>query len=290
MRARPLVLALCLMGVSGVAWAAPDRSLRPEPRPEFAGLVPDPTVPFGIAVLERARGNPLASLRPEPRRMPVAVARAPVVLGRGVLRSPIPMPRPDGLAAPVRAGLFAGLGTPRQSRRGSVCGVRDIRGEAIAPIAGTQPGCGVAAPVRVTEVDGVMLSQPAIMDCPTALALRDWINEGARPAVGRTGSGLAGLQVAAHYACRTRNNKPGARISEHGKGRAIDISALLLRDGTRITLSDDWGRGRGGRILRASHGAACGPFGTVLGPEADRYHLDHFHFDTAQYRSGPYCR
>jgi len=30
--------------------------------------------------------------------------------------------------------------------------------------------------------------------------------------------------------------------------------------------------------------------GTVLGPEANRFHRDHFHFDTAEYRSGPYCR
>jgi len=38
------------------------------------------------------------------------------------------------------------------------------------------------------------------------------------------------------------------------------------------------------------HRAACGPFGTVLGPNADRFHQDHFHFDTARHRSGPYCR
>jgi hypothetical protein len=42
--------------------------------------------------------------------------------------------------------------------------------------------------------------------------------------------------------------------------------------------------------MRRMHRGACGPFGTVLGPEADRYHQDHFHFDTARYRSGSYCR
>ncbi|MEM9755898.1 MAG: extensin family protein, partial [Pseudomonadota bacterium] len=25
-------------------------------------------------------------------------------------------------------------------------------------------------------------------------------------------------------------------------------------------------------------------------PESDRFHQDHFHFDVADYRSGPYCR
>ena len=53
---------------------------------------------------------------------------------------------------------------------------------------------------------------------------------------------------------------------------------------------DHWSTYRRGRLLRRLHGGACGPFGTVLGPESDRFHQDHFHFDTASYRSGPYCR
>jgi hypothetical protein len=101
---------------------------------------------------------------------------------------------------------------------------------------------------------------------------------------------LKSLRVAAHYACRTRNNQPGARISEHGKGRAIDISGLRLRDGTLITVRNGWNGAETGKILRRMHQGACGPFGTVLGPESDRFHLDHFHFDTARYRSGPFCR
>jgi hypothetical protein len=28
----------------------------------------------------------------------------------------------------------------------------------------------------------------------------------------------------------------------------------------------------------------------VLGPNANSFHRDHFHFDTARYRSGSYCR
>lgn len=95
--------------------------------------------------------------------------------------------------------------------------------------------------------------------------------------------------MAAHYACRPRNNKRGAKISEHGKGRAIDLSALYLDKGS-ITVLTDWGRGNKGRILSRLHEGACGPFGTVLGPGSDGYHRDHLHFDTARYSGGPYCR
>ena len=106
-------------------------------------------------------------------------------------------------------------------RRGSVCGDRGIRGQAIARIRGRISACGIANPVKVTEVDGVKLSTPATIDCTTAKALKQWVHNGAKPAVGRMGGGIKSLRVVAHYACRTRNNQAGAKISEHGKGRAI---------------------------------------------------------------------
>ena len=102
------------------------------------------------------------------------------------------------------------------------------------------------------------------------------------------GCGLSGRKVAAHYSYRTRKNKAGAKISEHGKGRAIDISGLVLNDGRTISVLKGW-HNADSKTMRSAHKKACGPFGTVLGPTADRYHQDLFHFDTARYRSGPYC-
>ncbi|MFY9319919.1 extensin family protein, partial [Lentibacter algarum] len=52
----------------------------------------------------------------------------------------------------------------------------------------------------------------------------------------------------------------------------------------------DYGKGKGGKAIRAAHKAACGPFGTTLGPGSDGYHEDHLHFDTARYSGGPYCK
>ncbi|MCC6006708.1 MAG: extensin family protein [Rhodobacteraceae bacterium] len=172
----------------------------------------------------------------------------------------------------------------------AICGNRAIRGETVPRVTSSTPGCGIAQPVRVTAVGGVALSRPALMDCPTAQALHTWVERGLKPAIGREGGGPAQLRVAAHYVCRTRNNRPGARLSEHARGRAIDISAIVLANGTRITVLEGWRDRWAGPILRRAHRAACGPFGTVLGPDADRFHQDHFHFDTARHRSGPYCR
>ena len=158
-----------------------------------------------------------------------------------------------------------------------------------APVDG--PGaCGIRDAWVVTEVSGIKLSRPSIMTMQTAEALDIWVRETVIPAVGDRGGGLSELTVAAHYACRTRNSRAGARLSEHAKGRAIDISSVVMKDGSRVTVLNGWGSGRDGQLMRKLHRGACGPFGTVLGPNSDRHHRDHFHFDVADYRNGPYCR
>ena len=44
------------------------------------------------------------------------------------------------------------------------------------------------------------------------------------------------------------------------------------------------------QFLRRLHQGACGVFGTVLGPEANEAHRDHFHFDLAHRRNSAYCQ
>lgn len=182
------------------------------------------------------------------------------------------------------------MATRRAQRRGSVCGNTDIQGEVVGFVPGRIKGCGIQNAVRVKSVSGVALTQSATIDCPTAKALNTWVKKSAIPAFRGTGGGLQKLRIAAHYACRTRNNQPGGRISEHGRGKAVDVSGFQMRDGQMITVLKGWKARGASRALRKVHKDACGPFGTVLGPNSDRFHRDHFHFDTARYRSGPYCK
>ncbi|MDT0682561.1 extensin family protein [Roseicyclus sp. F158] len=278
-RALRLVAVLAMIGAPASADFAPDTSPRPQQRraaaPEpVAG--PDVTVTDQGVIVRR-------SLKPRPRPVAPTAPEKQVVAAGPAARVGRPEERPDGRLpnAARQAALPA---------RGSVCGDVSIRGETLPPIPGRVEGCGVEAPVRITEVAGVRLSTAATMDCPTASALRNWVVTGANPAIGGRGGGISSLRIAAHYICRGRYNNPNARISEHGKGRAVDISALTLADGTSITVLNGWNSKRDGPALRQMHRAACGTFGTVLGPEANAAHRDHFHFDTARYRSGSYCR
>ncbi|MCM2562652.1 extensin family protein [Lutimaribacter sp. EGI FJ00015] len=234
-----------------------------------------------------------------------ALAEAPDTSLRPVLRTDAADPsqaEPTGNRG--RLGLFQSLRPRERSdnverrarqsraalRRGAVCGDADLQGDVLGRVTGQMRGCGIDNAVRLKSVSGVRLSSPVTVDCGTAKALKSWVERGMRPAVGNRGGGVDSIRVFASYACRTRNSQKGARISEHGKGRALDIGAFGLRNGAEISVLRDWGKSREGRILRKMHRTACGPFGTVLGPEANRFHRDHFHFDTAGYRSGTFCR
>jgi hypothetical protein len=248
--------------------ALPD--LRPAPRP--AGIAAR-TAPL-LAALPAAPG---ASPRPEARQVARQATRRIPLIGGGP-----EMIQTAAFRAPQATG-------PVTSRKGTVCGDPAIVGKSIPPILAKTKGCGLDEGVSVTSVAGVALSQPASIDCATARSLKDWVEGGVKPAVGRKGGGVVALQVAASYSCRPRNNQKGAKISEHGRGRAVDIAAILLADGTAVTVAKGWGTKSAGKTLAAMRKAACGPFNTVLGPGSDPFHGDHFHLDTARGR-GPYCR
>lgn len=85
--------------------------------------------------------------------------------------------------------------------------------------------------------------------------------------------------------CRTRNHKKGAKISEHGRGKAIDISGFTFANGKTVRVLGNFDA-----TMRKAHRAACGIFGTTLGPGSDGMHEDHLHFDVASHRNGAYCR
>ncbi|WP_299816617.1 extensin family protein [uncultured Jannaschia sp.] len=206
----------------------------------------------------------------------------------GIVRvSDRPETRPEDRDPPAPAPARA---SPGDARAGGLCGRRSLAGEAIAPVTGPG-GCGIPDAVRIRKVSGLTLTRPARMDCATALALDDWVRDAVVPGIGARGGGPVALHVAAGYACRPRNSQPGAKMSEHALGHAIDIAAIRLRDGSELSVLRDWDEGAEGRILRALWREACGTFGTVLGPESDRFHQDHFHLDTARYRDGgAYCR
>jgi hypothetical protein len=149
------------------------------------------------------------------------------------------------------------------------------------------PVCGTFIPVRLTAVrlaDGRMipLKPAAVSRCEMTVAAATWVSKALAPAVAAAGGELTAIRIADSYNCRPRNRVAGAKMSEHGRGNAVDVGGFELGDG-RV-----WAVAKGGlpMALRASmKDSACTRFGTVLGPGSDGYHEDHIHVDLAQRRN-----
>src|SRR5438067_4637419 len=152
-------------------------------------------------------------------------------------------------------------------------------------------GCEVRNAWRVYSVAGVNFSRPATVNCGVIGPLDDWVAHTVQPAARQSfGERVVGVDIAASYACRARNNEYGARMSEHGFGNAIDISGFTLESGRRITVREGWrGESTEHGFLSEVRRDACGDFHTVLVPGIP-YHGDHLHLDLANRRSGKaYC-
>ncbi len=147
--------------------------------------------------------------------------------------------------------------------------------------------CVVAFPVRLygLELRGsakspISFPDRPLIDCRLAERLADWLREAVSPLLrADLGSSLRGVSTGAGYECRTRNRDPGAKLSAHGLGLALDITSFELADRQRLPvgMADDEAAEDAVEVVRKS---ACGWFTTVLGPGSpDRLHESHLHVD-----------
>jgi len=128
----------------------------------------------------------------------------------------------------------------------------------------------------------VTVNPPAMLTCSMAESLSAWLRDEAAPRVSKLGSALTQIENYGSYECRSRNRIPGAKISEHAHGFALDVRAFYLADGRRLELTDV----SVDKPLRESlRESACHRFTTVLGP-GDPYHEGHIHFDVIQRSRG----
>lgn len=128
--------------------------------------------------------------------------------------------------------------------------------------AGAAPGCAVTAAM--------------------ALWMRDIVQPAARDYFGQK---VVALENMGSYNCRKIAG--GQAQSEHSTANAIDISAFVLADGTRVSLINDWAPGdQRSEFLHVVRDRSCGLFSTMLSPDYNRAHADHFHLDLAARTAG----
>ncbi|MBO9590399.1 extensin family protein [Devosia sp.] len=212
---------------------------------------------------------------------------------------PLPKPRPEGLGEEEPEAPVAPEAAPAPEPAPPAEEVVDddriyqtacpavISGAVVAkmlpPIA--DGVCMAQSPLEVTGLNlngkTVELTSPIQTNCEMATALVDWAQDVNAYAKAALDSELTALQTGTSYMCRARVGGAEQFTSEHGFANAIDVVGFTLADGRSIAVKEDWlpATTPEAKLLRQSHGAACGKFTTVLGPEANADHEDHLHLD-----------
>lgn len=172
-----------------------------------------------------------------------------------------------------------------------------VRYDVLAPVASGQ--CGYADGVRLTGggARSIGFSPRGVgVSCSVAAALAMWEWQVVQPAARRhLDVEVARIEHLGSYSCRRMYGRSEGDWSEHSTADAFDVAGFVLADGRRVTVVRDWERAAGGAegnrsaavpdaeaaFLREVRDGACRLFATVLSPEYNAAHRDHFHLDQA---------
>ena len=200
-----------------------------------------------------------------------------------------PGPARTSASAPARPAVAVASAprsyAPRAAEAGCLAdlGASGARFDSV-PDTYAAPGCNQLGTVQLMALAGdrapLSIANLGPVQCQVAKAFGDWARFGVdRAARQLLGSPVAKIETMGSYNCR---NVAGTGVrSAHARAEAIDVSAFVLADGRRIVLKRDWQGGDAAtrEFLRVVHKSACKRFGTVLGPEYNAAHQDHFHLE-----------
>ena len=194
---------------------------------------------------------------------------------------------PSGQSSkPQRSTAIPGFNpTPSARQCFSALGKANVRFSPL-PNRNFAGGCSQIDSIALLDV-GTEVTNLGPVKCELASKFAAWAEYGVKRAAREyLGSDLARIETMGSYSCR--NIAGSSKQSQHAHANAIDVSAFVLTDGRRITVEGNWKNGRKEKqFLSAIHDSACKRFGTVLSPDYNAAHRNHFHFDMS---GNGYCR
>ncbi|GAB4391474.1 MAG: extensin family protein [Kiloniellaceae bacterium] len=145
----------------------------------------------------------------------------------------------------------------------------------------TGPGCGFQDAARLRHSSLRWGPSGVPLTCPMIAALAVWERHDLQPAArDLLGAEVAEIDHFGSYACRNVNNAVSGRRSQHARANALDVAGFRLSDGRRVSVLRDWdATGAEGVFLKRIQQGACARFASVLGPDHNAAHANHFHFD-----------
>lgn len=143
-------------------------------------------------------------------------------------------------------------------------------------------GCPLTNVIRVNRTS-VEFNSSFTVTCPLAIAWLMFERHELQPlAQQHFNSELRRVEHFGSFACRNIYHREDARRSQHASANAFDVAGFSLADNTRISVLRDWdnkAEPAKSAFLTQVHTSACRYFGTVLGPDYNQPHENHFHLD-----------
>jgi hypothetical protein len=242
---------------------------------------------------DSSRASPRVKAKSKPEQSEPASSKTAVgTANKTVEDVPLPRPRPSFWPEPRSFAEAAGPGFDSASVTSALSDCDQRLGEIAAiellpRLIG--PGeCGGRDMIRLNAVllpdrKRVEVRPTAVLRCAMAESFVAWVRDEASGHVAALGDTLRTVDTLGSYDCRGRNSVADAKLSEHGKGNAVDVRALGLAGGRHFDLTDETVSKSVRDNLRDS---ACHRFTTVLGPGADSYHSNHIHLDILERHRG----
>jgi hypothetical protein len=145
--------------------------------------------------------------------------------------------------------------------------------------------CPLINTLRIQGGD-VALSSSFLSSCRLAVAYALFDIHQLQPAAQSVfGQKVTQIDHLGSFACRNVYNRSEGRLSQHASANALDIAGFRLADGRRISVLRDWDDdAENGRFLKMVRDGACKQFNTVLSPDYNAAHRNHFHLDMGRWR------
>lgn len=146
--------------------------------------------------------------------------------------------------------------------------------------------CPLHNVVRVTHTQ-IEFNAPFTLSCPLLVRWMMFEEQQLQPlALKYKGSEITAIDHYGTFACRNVYNRDVGRRSQHATASAFDVAAFHFANGEVASVLNDWDNKKNpdnNLFLHDVHDAACSYFGTVLGPDYNQPHANHFHLDTSNF-------
>jgi hypothetical protein len=146
--------------------------------------------------------------------------------------------------------------------------------------------CPLTNVVRVKST-ALEFNAPFTLSCPLLVRWLMFEQQALQPlAVKHQQSPVTQVDHFGTFACRNVYGRETGRRSQHSTASAFDVAAFTFENGEVVRVMDDWDADddpEKSAFLHELHEEACKYFGTVLGPDYNQPHENHFHLDTSSF-------